>query len=144
MNPSTALTATLEKHGYLTGKELSSIFALRDLPFADQDVCRRIRFPHSAGLDTLYFLKEKEEKILTRYVRENWTHIKRKVMAGEFSGGGFSPLFLKVLQEHVDHRITFLEADIGSMEDDIADAQNKIDDYENVSISLSYRRKDEL
>ena len=132
----------LRQHKYITSAELLSIHSLRDLPFGDQDVCRRIRFPRAAKLDTIYFLKENKEAVLAAYIRDKWTRIRSNVLGGVFLGDGFSPLFLKVLQEHVDHEITFLEADIGSMEDDISDAQDKIDMYENVSLSLNERRKE--
>jgi len=131
----------LRQRKYLTSAELLSIFSLRDIPFGDQDVCRRIRFPRAAKLATIYFLEKNEKTVLTAYIRDKWTRIRSNVLDGVFLGDGFSPLFLKVLQEHVDREITFLEADIGSMEDDISDAQDKIDMYEDVSLSLKERRK---
>lgn len=137
MNPAaTRLAETLRKHKYLTDKELLSIFALRDIGFCDRDVCCRIRFPKRVKLDTIYYLKSNERQVLMLYVRDKWKKLKGKVMGGEFSGDDFPKGFRTLLQEHLENEITFLEADIESMQDDIADAEAKCEEYENVFNSL--------
>ncbi|OEU74060.1 MAG: hypothetical protein BA864_06940 [Desulfuromonadales bacterium C00003093] len=137
MNPAAdKITETLRAHKYLTGKELLSIFALRDIGFCDQDVCCRIRFPKRVKLDTIYYLKTNEKQVLERYIHDKWKIIKGKVLGGEFSGDDFPSGFRTLLQDHLESDITFLEADIGSMQDDIADAEAKCEDYEAVLGSL--------
>ena len=130
------ITETLRKHKYLTGKELLSIFALRDIGFCDRDVCCRILFPERVHLDTIYYLKANEKRVLERYIRDHWKMIKGKVLGGEFSGDDFPRGFRTALREHLESDITFLEADIGSMQDDIAAAEAKCEDYEAVLYSL--------
>ena len=130
------ITETLRKHKYLTGKELLSIFALRDIGFCDRDVCCRIRFPKRVNLGTIYYLKANEKWVLERYIRDHWKLIKGKVLGGEFSGDDFPSGFRTALRERLDHDITFLEADIGSMQDDIASAESKCEEYEAVLYSL--------
>lgn len=132
----TKIEETLAAHRYLTDKELLSIFALRDIPFCDQDVCRRIRFPKRVRLDTIYYLKANEKQVLMLYIRDKWTRIKGRVLDGEFSGDDFPRGFRSLLRDHLESEITFLEADIGSMEDDIAVAEDKCKEYEDVLQSL--------
>lgn len=137
MNAAAAkITENLKQHRYLTGKELLSIFALRDIGFCDRDVCCRIRFPKRVKLDTIYYLKAHEKRVLTMYITDKWKKIKPKVMGGEFSGDDFPRGFRTLLRNHIQGEIDFLEADIGSMQDDIADAEAKIDEYEDVLRSL--------
>jgi hypothetical protein len=137
MNPATdKIAEALRTHKYLTGKELLSIFALRDIGFCDRDMCCRIRFPTRVKLDTIYYLKENEKRVLERYIHDKWKMIRGKVLGGEFSGDDFPRGFRTALRERLEQDITFLEADIGSMQDDIADAEAKCEDYEAVLCSL--------
>jgi hypothetical protein len=130
------IAEVLRQHKYLTAKELLSIFSLRDLEFSDQDVCRRIRFPRRVRLDTIYYLKANEKQVLMLYVRDKWTRIRGRVLDGEFSGDDFPRGFRTLLRNHLESEITFLEADIGSMEDDIAVATDKCEEYDTVLRSL--------
>lgn len=132
----TKLAETLQQHKYLTGADLLSIFALRDLEFGDQDVCRRIRFPRRVKLNTIYYLKANEKHVLRLYVRDNWKTIKGKVLAGEFSGDDFPRGFRTLLRNHIESEITFLEADIDSLQDDIAVAEDRCREYDDVLLSL--------
>ena len=137
MNPAAVKIAeTLQQHKYLTGAELLSIFSLRDLEFGDQDVCRRIRFPRRGKLDTIYYLKANEKQVLRLYVRDKWRKIRTKVLGGEFSGDDFPRGFRMLLRNHIESEITFLEADIDSLRDDIAVTEDKCEEYENVLLSL--------
>lgn len=136
MNAATKIAETLRQHKYLTAKELLSIFSLRDLEFSDQDVCRRIRFPRRVKLDTIYYLKADERQVLMLYIRDKWTRIRGRVLGGEFSGDDFPRGFRTLLKDHLKREITFLAADIDSMEDDIAVARDKCEEYEDVLLSL--------
>lgn len=130
------LTEILQQHRYLTGKELLALPALRNLDFCDRDVCCRIRFPKRVQLDTIYYLKVNERQVLILYIRDKWKKIKGKVMGGEFSGDDFPKGFRTLLREHLESATTFMEADIESMRDDIADAEAKCEEYEDVLRSL--------
>lgn len=130
------IAEVLRQHKYLTAKELLSIFSLRDLEFGDQDVCRRIWFPRRVKLDAIYYLKANEKQVLMLYIRDKWTQIKGRVLDGEFSGDDFPRGFRSLLRDHLESEITFLEADIGSMQDDIAVAEDKCKEYEDVLLSL--------
>ena len=130
------ITETLQQHKYLTDKELLSIFSLRDIGFCDQDVCCRIKFPERVKLDTIYYLKANERQVLMLYVRDKWKQLKGKVLGGEFSGDDFPKGFRTLLREHLESEITFMEADIESMQDDIAAAEAKCEEYDNILISL--------
>ena len=130
------IAETLQQHKYLTGEELLSIFSLRDIGFCDRDVCCRIKFPKRVKLDTIYYLKANEKKVLMLYVRDKWKKIKGKVMGGEFSGDDFPQGFRTLLKNHLESEMTFVEADIGSMQDDIAVAEAKCEEYENLLRSL--------
>jgi len=133
----TKITEVLRQHKYyLTGKELLSIFALRDIGFCDRDVCCRIKFPKRVKLDTIYYLKANEKRVLAAYITDTWKRIKPKVLDGEFSGDDFPRGFRELLRDHLESEITFLEADIDSMQDDIADAEATAEEYEAVFNSL--------
>lgn len=137
MNPAAdKIAETLRQHKYLTDKELLSIFALRDIGFCDRDVCCRIKFPERVNLDTIYYMKENEKAVLVLYVRDKWKKLKGMVLDGEFSGDDFPKGFRTLLRNHLESEVTFIEADIDSMQDDIADAEAKCEEYENVLISL--------
>lgn len=137
MNPAAdKLAETLRQHKYLTDKELLALPALRNIGFCDRDVCCRIRFPKRVKLDTIYYLKANERQVLLLYVRDKWKKIKGKVMGGEFSGDDFPKGFRTLLREHLASEVTFMEADIESMQDDIAAAEAKCNEYENVLLSL--------
>lgn len=136
MNAADKITEALRQYRYLTDKELLALPALRNLDFCDQDVCCRILFPKRVKLDTIYYLKENERQVLMLYVRDKWKKIKGRVLGGEFSGDDFPKGFRTLLRNHLESEITFMEADIESMQDDISDAEAKCEEYENVFISL--------
>ena len=137
MNPAAdTITETLREHNYLTGPELLALPGLRDIGLCDRDVCCRIQFPKRVKLDTIYYLKENEKRVLVRYIHDKWKTIRGKVLGGEFSGDDFPRGFRAALWDRLESDITFLEADIDSMQDDIANAEAKCKEYEDVLRSL--------
>lgn len=136
MNAADKLTEALRQHKYLTDRELLALPALRNIGFCDRDVCCRIRFPKRVKLDTIYYLKANERQVMVLYIRDNWKTLRGKVLGGEFSGADFPKGFRTLLRTHLASEITFMEVDIGSMQDDIADAEAKCEEYENILLSL--------
>ena len=137
MNAAAAKIAeTLKNHTYFTGKELLSIFALRDIGLCDQDVCCRIRFPKRTKLGTLYFLEANEKGVLSAYITDKWGTLKAMALDGEFSRADFPRRFRSILRDHLDREMAYLEGEIGSLQDEIASAEATIEEYDMVLTAL--------
>lgn len=106
---------------------------LRFLPypeFCDCDVCDRIIFRTKTPLQNVYYMKAHKKKALQMYVQSNWLTINRMILSGE--SGSFPPTIAEAINKHIDNKITSLEADLGMLEDDIADVESKIEEYERL------------
>ena len=127
---------TLRQHKYLSAKELLTILSLHDIGFCDRDVCCRLRFPQRVRLGTIYYLKANEKRVLATYIRDHWVRIRAMAFDGELSGDDFPRGFLAALRHRLEQDINFLESDIDSLQEELAEAEAKCEDYEAVLHSL--------
>ena len=99
--------------------------------FCDTDVCERVIFRTKTPLKNVYYLKANKKNGLRLYIQANWKTIKGMILSGE--SGVFPPTLAKAIDEHISDKINFLEADLGSLQDDIDDIEAEIEEYEKLS-----------
>lgn len=113
-----------------TADELRRRLSYRE--FCDCDVCERIIFKTKTPLKNVYYLKAHKKKALAVYVQSNWYTIHRMILSGE--SGSFPPTLAKAITKHIDSKISFLEVDLGSLQDEIGDIEAKIEEYESLRL----------
>lgn len=100
--------------------------------FCDCDVCERVMFSSKVPLQTVYYLKDHGEQALQTYVRSNWGAIRGMILAGD--AALFPPTLAKAINEHIKRNMSFLEADLSSLQDEVADTEAKIEEFESLCV----------
>ncbi len=128
MNAASDQVVSALEHSPLTASELHRMLSYRE--FCDCDVCERIIFRTKTSLKNVYYLKANKKNALRLYIQSNWKTIKGMLLGGE--SGAFPPTLAKAIDEHINDKINFLEADLGVLQDETEDVEAKIEEYENL------------
>jgi len=128
MNAASAQVVTALGHSPATTDDLERMLSYTG--FCDCDVCERVIFRTKTPLKNVYYLKANKKNALRLYIQANWKTIEGMILSGE--SGLFPPTLAKAIDEHINDKVIFLEADLGSLQDDIDDVEANIEKYENL------------